>query len=310
MVDPLSDVLSLLEVQGLRCTRLEAAGAWSLRFGSKPLIKFVAVLRGTCWITLEGEPPQRVEESDTFLLIAAPAYVVASDPVLRPVNGDRLYAERATDVARLEGDDVVLMGGGYVVEGDDLSPLLGALPPFLRIPAGAREAEALRGTLELLNNELGQDAIGGSLMAKRLAEILLVQALRACASDQEGRQTINTLGWVGALADPQVGAAIRLMHRDVGRRWTVGDLAAAVGMSRSAFALRFRERVGQPPLDYLLRWRMQQARAALRRGDVSVATLAARLGYASDAAFGFAFKRVYGRAPKSYWPAGRARSAG
>lgn len=253
-------------------------------------------------------PPHRVEEGDTFLLINAPAYVVASDPTLRAGDGDRLFAASATDVARLEGDDVVLMGGGYVVEGDDLSPFLGALPAFLRIPARAREAGALRGTLGLLDDELGQDAMGGSLMGKRLAEILLVQALRACASDQEGRPDVDALGWVGALADPQVGAALRLMHREVGRRWTVGDLAAAVGMSRSAFALRFRERVGVPPLDYLLRWRMQQARAALRQGNASLATLAARFGYSSDAAFGTAFKRVYERAPKSYWSVGRARS--
>ena len=309
MTDPLSDVLSLLEVQGVGCSRLEAAGAWSLRFEPRPLLKFVAVLRGTCWIGLEGERPHQMEAGDTFLLVDAPAYVVASNPALRPGDGDRLFATPGTNVVRLGGAEVVLMGGRYLVKGGALGPLLGALPRFLRVPAGTAEAEALRGTLGLLDDELGREAIGASLMTKRLAEILLVQALRALVSDERVMAQGETLGWVGALADRQIGTALQLMHRDVGHRWTVGALAAAVGMSRSAFALRFRERVGTPPLEYLLRWRMERARAALLRGDASVTAVAAELGYASDNAFGVAYRRVLGRTPRSDRLAARGRSS-
>jgi AraC-like DNA-binding protein len=106
-------------------------------------------------------------------------------------------------------------------------------------------------------------------------------------------------GWIGALSDPKIGAGLRLLHRDVSRNWKVEELARSVGMSRSAFALRFKTLVGVPPLDYLLRWRMQRARDLLRRND-NVATVAFRLGYQSESAFGNAFKRIYGRSPKRY----------
>ncbi|MCI0755525.1 AraC family transcriptional regulator [Teichococcus vastitatis] len=308
MTDPLSDVLSLLEVQGLGCSRLEATGPWSLRFEARPLLKFVAVLRGTCWIALEGEAPHQVEANDTFLLVDAPAYVVSSHPALRTDDGERLFATPGVDVVRLGGAEVVLLGGRYLVKGEALGPLLGALPRFLRVPAGTAEAEALRSILGLLDDELGREAVGASLMTKRLAEILLVQALRAWASDARVTAEGATLGWIGALVDRQIGAALQLIHRDVGHRWTVGALAAAVGMSRSAFALRFRERVGTPPLEYLLRWRMERARAALRRGDASVTAVAAELGYASDNAFGVAFRREFGLTPRSDRLAARGRA--
>ena len=141
--------------------------------------------------------------------------------------------------------------------------------------------------------------MGASLMTHRLADILLVQALRAYV----GLRGKDSAGWIGALTDERIGGALRLMHGDAGRHWTVDGLARAVGMSRSAFAARFKELVGASPLDYLLRWRMQLAREALRRNEASVASLADRLGYASESAFGNAFKRVHGRAPKRYWSA-------
>jgi transcriptional regulator GlxA family with amidase domain len=139
--------------------------------------------------------------------------------------------------------------------------------------------------------------MGASLMTRRLADILLVQALRAYVAVHGA----DSAGWIGALNDRRIGAALNLMHGDVGHNWKVNELASAVGMSRSGFALRFKELVGIPPLDYLMRWRMQLARDALRRDESSVASLAVKLGYASESAFGNAFKRIFGRAPKRYW---------
>lgn len=189
----------------------------------------------------------------------------------------------------------MLVGGAFAFEPGQARLLFGALPPFLLVPEHDPAAAALSGTLALLDREIGGDRMGAALVTRRLAEILLVQALRACTATRGGP------GWIGALADRRIGAAIRLMHGDVARSWSVAELAGAVGMSRSSFALRFSRLVGTPPLDYLLRWRMELARDALRRPDVSVASVAWRLGYTSESAFGHAFKRAFGRAPKRYW---------
>lgn len=296
--DPLSDVFSLLQLRNLRCTRLEAAGVWGLAFRAQPMLKFVAVLRGTCWISVTGMKPSELAAGDAFLLVNANGYAVSSGPRAKLKDGNRLFEVTDSDVVRLGGGaDTVLIGGSFIVEGNDLSPLLDVLPSFLAIPSSNPAAASLHTTLGLLDGELSRPGIGGSLMAKHLADILLLQALRAHAISVDA----DSLGWIGALADKHIGAALALMHAQPGMRWTVDKLAAAAGLSRSSFAARFKLRLGVAPLEYLLQWRMRRARHLLRQGDVSIGNLAAELGYASESAFGNAFKRFFGKAPGSYW---------
>lgn len=299
-MDPLSEVFSLLDMQSAATSRLEAGGVWSLRFPAKPYLKFHAVLRGQCWITLAGQPPCRLAAGDTFLLAHSPSFVIASDPDETPADASRVFAELTSSLYRYGGDDTVVLGGGFTFQGGNAQLLLDALPAFMLIPADEPGAAVLRGTLLLLDQELGQARMGASLMTRRLTDILLVQALRAYVSIHGA----DHAGWIGALDDRRIGAALTSMHADVGRHWTVDELAAAAGMSRSGFAARFKQRVGLAPLDYLLNWRMQLARDALRRNESSVSALATRFGYASESAFGNAFKRVFGRAPKRYWQSG------
>lgn len=294
-MDPLSETLSLIGIRSARCTRFEAGGAWALHFPAKAALKFAAVLKGECWIAMPDAGPRRLREGDTFLLADAPAYVLATDLDLPPRDGVALFDHGRAAAARHGGDETVLVGGAFVFEEGAAQRLLGDLPAFLLIPAEDPAATVLRGTLLILDGELGSDRMGASLMTLRLAEILLVQALRAFAA------RTGSTGWIGALADRQIGGALRLMHGDVARAWTVEALAQASGMSRSSFAQRFKAVVGTPPLDYLLRWRMELALRALRRNDTTVASLAKRLGYNSESAFGSAFKRTFGRAPKRYW---------
>jgi transcriptional regulator GlxA family with amidase domain len=169
----------------------------------------------------------------------------------------------------------------------------------MHIPAEQPSAAVLRETLAMLDRELEQSRVGTSFMTQRLADIMLVQALRAYVS----KHGDGAAGWIGALSDLQIGEALTLMHRDVAHGWTVGELASAVAMSRSAFALRFKAMVGVAPLEYLRRCRMQLAEDALRRKACSVAALAVRVGYSSESAFGNAYKRTFGRSPKRYRPA-------
>lgn len=295
-MDPLSDVLALLDVRSARCTRFEAGGAWAFRFPPKPALKFAAVLRGECWISLPETAPHRLVAGDTFLLANAPGYVLANDRLMTPGDGIALFDWAHSDVAHHGGAETVLLAGSFVFEAAHAHLLLDILPSFIFIPSADTAAVVLRSTLEILDSEIRSTRMGASMVTRRLADVLLVQALRAYVV---ARGT-GSADWIGALTDPQIGAALNLMHGEVAHRWTVEQLAKAVGMSRSTFALRFKDTVGVSPLDYLLHWRMQLARDALRRDD-KVSSIAAGLGYASESAFGNAFKRVYGRAPKRYW---------
>lgn len=297
MIDPLSDVLALLDVRGARCSRLEAAGKWAFHFPAKPALKFVALLRGHCWLTLPGARPLALGAGDTFLLCNAPRYVIASDLRRKPRDGLLSFDWARSSIARYGGDETVLIGGSFEVAGENARLLLAALPAFIHIPAVDRSAAVLRETLQMLDKELEVAQMGASLMVRRMGDILLVQALRAYVA----KEGVESTGWLGALTDPRIGAALGLIHEDPGHRWTVDELASAVGVSRSGFALRFKALVGSPPLEYLTRWRMHRAREALRRKEGSVASLAAAFGYSSESAFGNAFKRVFGRAPKRYW---------
>lgn len=295
MTDVLSEILSHLDLRGLRCTRLEAAGVWSWRFPPRPIVKLVAVLKGSAWLVPGGAEPIRLDAGDTFVLAGAADYVVASDPALPPRDGMRDFDWARSDVARHGGDDTVMLGGGFVVDGGTAGLLLDAVPRVIRVRADDPAAPVLHASLRLLDDEIASGRMGATAAARRLAELLLIQAMRAWASRGEPGAT----GWLRGLGDPRIGSALRLMHGDPGQRWTVAGLARETGMSRSAFAARFAGTVGMPPLAYLTRWRMERARAALRAGD-RLARVARVSGYGSESAFGIAFKRHFGEPPGRY----------
>ena len=151
----------------------------------------------------------------------------------------------------------------------------------------------MQSALNLMGAEAKALRPGGEAVMTRLADILVVQAIRAWIETDPSART----GWLGALQDPQIGHAISLIHREPERAWSVASLADEVAMSRSAFAARFSELVGEPVMQYVTRWRMHVAVDALRQEGANVAELADRLGYRSEAAFARAFKRVVGQAP-------------
>ncbi|CAD5109858.1 IS5 family transposase IS4811 [Pseudomonas carbonaria] len=294
-MDPLSDVFALLQVEALVSARFEAGGDWAVRFPAQPHIKFGAALRGRYWLILDADIPRLIEPGDTYLLTNCPSYVIASDPALQPVDGSALYAAAHGNRVRHGGEDTQVLGGSFVFDQRNAGLLMDVLPPLIRIPGNDPASAVLRITLQLLDDELQAQRMGTAVVTSRLGDVLLVQALRAHAAS--GAPT----GWLGALGHPRIGAALRSMHGDVARNWKVEDLASAAGMSRSDFARKFKERVGLPPLDYLIRWRMHLARHALRQEGASVAIIARSLGYSSESAFGNAFKRMFGRSPKRYW---------
>ena len=173
--------------------------------------------------------------------------------------------------------------------------LLGSLPPIVHIRKESDKA-AMRWSLERMREELRDPQPGGSLIAQQLAYMMLIQALRLHLAD--GAR--GSVGWLFALADKQMSAAITCMHDDPGHPWTLQNLAERIGMSRSIFALRFKETVGATPMEYLTRWRMLLAGDRLKNSDDSISAIALSLGYESESAFGKAFKRVMGCSPRQY----------
>jgi AraC-like DNA-binding protein len=295
-MDPLSDVLALLRVNSVLSARMEARGRWALRFPAYRHMKFGGMLEGGRWLRVEGEEAVRLETGDFYLLTDGRPYAVASDPGLTPEDGVAVFSNHMGDDGIVRygdaGERTVVAAGRFTFEGESAGTLLRLLPPLIHVPAGSPGSASLAALLPLVGMESAGATLGAGVAASSLANLVLVQILRAHLASAS-----QPPGWLGAMADARIGRALSMMHREVDRRWTVEDLARAIGMSRTAFTTRFRTRVGLPPLNYLTRWRMTLAAAALRTGGDSLATIATKLGYASDTAFSNAFKRERGVSP-------------
>jgi AraC-like DNA-binding protein len=301
--DPVADAIGLLRPRTVVGPSIRATGEWALGFESFPHVRTGGVVRGSCWLVLEGHEPVLLREGDTFLLGHPPPYVFASDPGVpaRPaasVLGDPADPDYPTDLVRIgpESDDDLYLCVGHIGFDDDNAGLLtDLLPPLLVVRATDPHGARLAQLIDLLAAEVGSAAAGGPLVQNHLAQILLVHMLRAHAA-----RTDRPTGWLGALHDDAVGAALRAVHADLGHPWTLAELAALSHMSRSAFAQAFKARVGLPPLEYLIRWRMSLARDALARDAMSIPEVAAATGYGSESAFSSAFRRRVGASPAHF----------
>ena len=316
-MDPITDVFQTMHVAGVVHARLEATAPWGLareaEVGKEAIphsaasensppqfAHFGMVSRGNCWLSVEGIPdPLPLTGGDCFLLAPGSTYALRDDP--------RTRARSFCEVAPRNGGNVIHYGGGGVpttiISGwfrfgqTSVKPLRRLLPELILVKADQAQTLALHATLQLLASEMAEPAPGSEVMVNRLADILFIQCVRAhIASSSETCKS----GWLRAIFDPKIGAALKAMHERVENPWTVETLAVAAGMSRSAFALRFKELLGETPLEYLTNWRMYKATGLLREGDRKLFEVAKSVGYDSDAAFSKAFKRVLGVAPREF----------
>jgi AraC-like DNA-binding protein len=297
-MDPLSDVLSLLKPRSYSFRGFDAGEPWSLQFPRHEGIKCYAVVSGRVWLSVEGvAEPTRLEAGDCFLLPRGRPFRLTSDMTLAPVDALTVFKmPRDAAVTTFNGGgDFFGVGGYFDFAGDHAVILLSVLPPIVHIRKESEKA-ALRWSMDQMMAELREPQPGGFLVAQHLAHMMLVQALRLHLA--EGLK--GGVGWLFALADRQMGAAINAMHDSPGHRWTLQELAERVGMSRSSFAQKFKETVGAPPLDYLTRWRMLLAGDRLANSGDPVSVIARSLGYESESAFSTAFKRVMDCSPRQY----------
>ena len=297
-MDPLSDVLALLKPVSHVSAGFDVGGDWSVQFTDmNGFIKCYAIVSGACWLAVEGvADPVRLKAGESFVLPSGRPFRLAGDLALEPVDAHSIFppARQGGIVTVNGGGDLFLVGSRFAVQGAHAGMLLGSLPPIIHLSRQADQA-ALRWLVERMMLELSEPQPGGFLIAQHLAHIMLMQALRLHLA-----QATSDVGWFFALADKQISAAIAAIHGDPARRWTLHDLAKRAGMSRSNFALRFKETVGETPMGYLARWRMVLAADRMENSNDPVSAIGQSLGYESESSFSMAFKRVMGCAPRQY----------
>lgn len=298
--DPLAETLHMLRLTGTLYCRGELTAPWAIAIPRiEGVMIFVTVTSGSCWLTLEGHAPQLLNQGSLALIPHSTPHVISS---AEGMEGAPLFEQPVEKVS--ERYEIMRYGGGGaltrtmygVVRFDDVAAehLLRLLPEIIMIDAWDDQAGGwLQSTLRFIANEAASLKPGGETVITRLSDVVVIQAIRTWLESGSASDT----GWIAALRDPQIGRSLALMHRNPGIDWSVEQLAMRAGMSRSAFAARFTELVGQTPLKYLTEWRMRIARGKLIDTTEGLAAISQDLGYQSEAAFCRAFKRVFGHSP-------------
>jgi len=314
-LDPITDIFRTMHVTAFGQHRLEATAPWGLihekeaeekvtlsgkKVSPADLAHFAMLARGNCWLSVEGIPESiPLSGGDCILLARGTSFVMRDSLRTRPKKSFREVAARdSSNVAHYGGGGAptTIVCGSLSFDRASLKPITQLLPSFILIKADQAHTLALHNTMQALASEMAQHAPGSDVIATRLGEVLFIQALRAHIASGPERNK----GWLRAIFDPQMGTALSAIHDSVHTPWTVESLAQAAGMSRSAFAARFKELLGQTPLEYVTEWRMQKAIQLLEQRDKKLIDVARSVGYESDAAFSKAFKRVVGANPGEY----------
>lgn len=297
-MDPLSDILSLLRLRSYISGGFDAGGEFAVQFGPHEGIKFHAVVAGSCWVSLEDTTdPVRIHAGECFLLPHGKGFRISSDPAVKPIDLREILPPTPDGriITYNGGGDFLSIGGYFSLAEGQADLLLETLPSLLHIRE-ATDGEMLRWCVERLRKEMSDALPGDFVVAQQLAMMILVQALRS----HQFRKPEAATGWLFALAEPRLRAAISAMHRSPGHHWTVETLAAEAAMSRTAFALLFKQVAGVSPMAYLTRWRMLKAAERLISSRQSLAEISSALGYESQKSFSATFKRIMLRSPRQY----------
>ena len=294
MVDPLSEVITLLRPRTVFSKLISGAGRWGVRYSAFEQPSFCTVLEGSCLLAVDGLESITLNAGDLVLMPATPGFTMTGfEPVTPEQINPKTMPSPTGEIrhGRRGGrPDMRMLGGYFLFDSPDAALLVSLLPVLLHV----RGEERLSVLVKLVREESLEQRPGRDHVLVRFVEVLLVEALRSTAA------TGAPAGLIRGLADPKLAVAMRLMHGDPSRSWTVEELAKKASLSRSAFFARFTCAVGLPPMEYLLAWRMALAKDLLRNGDAAIATVAERIGYGSASAFSTAFSRYVGQPPGRY----------
>ncbi|KAB0575595.1 AraC family transcriptional regulator [Ideonella dechloratans] len=299
MHDPLSDVVRLLRPRAVMANPITAKGAWAVRYAEYGLPSFCILLAGSCRLSVDGHAPITLQAGDFVLLARTPGFTLSSPGEAPPpipldpqaaanTRGGLRYGERRGR------PDLRSLGGAFAFDGGDAALLAAMLPGVVHVRGSNRLTQLVR----MVGEEAADARPGADYALTRLVELLLIESMRLAATDAAPP------GLLRGLADARLARVLSQLHAQVDRPWTSDQLAKLAALSRSAFFERFRRVMGQGPMEYLLAWRMEIAKALLREDRLPVAEVAERVGYGSASAFSLAFRRQVGQAPGRY-----ARSA-
>ena len=292
--DPLSEIIALLQPRTVLAKCISGAGRWGVRYSAFEQPSFGAVLEGRCRLSVEGHRPVTLEAGDFLLLPATPGFTISGFEPAEAVALDPHATAGVTGEVRHgtpDGPpDVRMLGGYFMFASPDADLLVSQLPAVIHLRGAAR----LSALVQMVRSETSEERPGRDLVLARLVEVLLVEALRAVGGDEAPP------GLLRGLADARLAGAIRCIHDEPARPWTVAALAKEAALSRSAFFDRFARIVGVPPMEYLQGWRMSLAKDMLRRGAGKLDEIAERVGYGSASAFSTAFTRQVGMPPKRF----------
>lgn len=309
-MDPLSDVLRAVRLDGAFFYLVEAVHPWSVHSepaveltprvlpGAEHLITYHIVTEGSCWGGVRGEPQVLLEEGDAIIFPHGDAHIMTStegervDPYLHTSSPDR-YLDTVR-VGQGRGRRTSFVCGFLGCDSHPYNPLLRALPRMMHVPRAAGEWLALFPRQVVAESR--RERAGGTTVLTRMAELMFVEVLRRFMESAGGRGS----GWLAALRDPVVGAALAQLHERPAQAWTLAELARGANTSRTVLSERFSELVGLTPMQYLAQWRLQLAAEQLATSADKVAAIGEAVGYESESAFSRAFKRATGDSPAAW----------
>ncbi|REK87908.1 AraC family transcriptional regulator [Streptomyces inhibens] len=317
LVDVLADLLRHSRARGAAVARSIVQPPWCVCYADAAPVSIQAVVRGSAWLLRDGDPPRKMHAGDIAVVRGPEPHTLADDPAT-PVRivvygpdrcalageppdraGDRWRVSAGHTYGQQHDGETAIIRGAYQFAGDVSPWLLESLPPAL-ILSGASGADAV---LELVAAEVDRPEPVQPVVLDRLLDLLFMVSLRTWSA----RMDTDVPRWHKALADPEIGHALQLLHKDPARPWTVSKLADTVGLSRSGFARRFHALVGQPPMNYLAHWRISLAAELLTASDQTLDGIARTVGYADAFSLSTTFKRVRGISPNDYRDGGRVR---
>ncbi len=302
-MDVLSDMLSTVRLKSTVFTQTQLTAPWGIRADGRDHFAFHVITRGRGVLDVDGLPPVDVEAGDVVVVAPGRTHSLRdrrespARDLMELLSSGAFDRRTGTAPAGEAGPTTHLICGCFRFEDMRHNVLMSALPTMIHTREMSSDVGPwLAQTIKLLAYESLAERPGMATVVDRLCDAMFVYILRSHLVAVPAQDP----NWLRALVEPQIGSALRFMHEDPSADWTVATLATRVAMSRSAFAARFTQFVGESPMQYLSRWRLQKAAALLRAGDVDIADVAARVGYESPAAFSKAFKRTIGVAPGAY----------
>jgi AraC-like DNA-binding protein len=282
--------------------RATMTGKWGFRVERRDHARFHFVKTGRCWLEADGsDEPIRLETGDLVILTGGQGHVLRAslDSPVEPLVD--LLKRLPLDQKKVflwenGGPCTTMLCGGFRLEEQRVNPLLSTLPPLLIVRDHVTAGISLRAAFELAEAEVVAGHPGSEALVSRMSDVIFLQAVRASIAVDCARAP----GFIRGLSDPAVGRALAAIHSRLDLAWTVEALAKEVGMSRSAFSSRFAGLVGEPPMTYLSRWRLNRAALWLRSSDMKILKVSMAVGYDSEASLSRAFKRLYGLSPGMY----------